>query len=1013
MKLTDFALNNRTTLLVLTALAVFGGLQSYSTMGRLEDPEFTIKDALVITPYPGATAREVEEEVSDELELAVQKLGQLDEVESKSDRGLSTLTVTIKNSYDKTTLPQVWDELRRKVGDAQQNLPPGAGPSLVVDDFGDVYGVFVAVYGQGYTYAELKDVADLLRLELLLVQDVAKIELFGVRPEIVYVEFDRDRMSQLGISTDVIVNELRQKNVVTDAGKVKVGTEFISIEPTGVFDSVEDFESMLLTGGPAGSQIFLRDVADIRRGYVEPPNRLLSYDGSPAVGLGISTVSGGNVVTMGDALEKRARELLPDLPLGIEFGIIALQSQAVTDSIKGFVSSLLQAIGIVVVVLLIFMGLRSGLLIGFILFLTIAASFILMKMQGVMLERISLGALIIALGMLVDNAIVVVDGMLIRMQQGDKPDKAATSVVAQTAWPLLGATAVAIIAFAAIGTSQDSTGEYCRSLFQVIFISLGLSWLTAVTVTPLLGVIFLKVKKPKEGQEKADPYDSGFYALYRRFLTGAIRVRWVTMAIVVGVFMAALWGFGFIDSTFFPDSTRPQFMVDVWQPQGTHIDVTAEKTKEIEEYLQGLDATTHVTTVVGGGAMRFLLTYSPEKENSAFTEFLVDVDDYKKIKTLQPEIQAYLDEHYPEMIPNVRLFMLGPGDPGKIQARFYGPDPSVLRSLAEETEAIFHADPNTIGIRADWGERVKRIDPVIAEEQANLNGITRADVARAMQQGFQGTTIGIYREGDDLLPIALRAPEPDRSDVASMQNLQIWSPAAGRTIPLRQVVSSFETVYEDDIIFRMDRKRAIKVIADPKGISASTILARVRPQVEAIPRPPGYTLEWWGEYRDSGKAQAALAGSIPMFVVIMIVIVIALFNNLRQPLIIWLVVPLALIGVTVGLLLTNQPFGFMALLGFLSLSGMLIKNAIVLIDQVNIELRGGKDTFNAVVDAAVSRLRPVGMAAATTILGMAPLFPDPCSPWWWSRCSMRSCTGCRTRLRPRRASRHQASPTAP
>ena len=577
MKITEFCLENRTTTLFLTIIAIAGGLSAFNNMGRLEDPEFVIKDALVVTPYPGASAEEVEQEVSDEIEIAVQQLGQLFEVESRSSRGMSIVTVTIKDQFGKDLLPQVWDELRRKVSDAQPNLPPGAGPSVVQDDFGDVFGVFIALYGEEYSYAELYDVAKFLRREFLLVQDVAKVDIFGDQPEVVYVQLDRDRISQLGLSPLAIVDELESRNIVSNAGRVNIGDDFVAISPTGLVDSVEEIGGIMISGGAGESQIFLRDVADVRRGYQEPPPNILRFDGEKAVGIAISTAQGGNVVTMGEALREKFYEIESRIPLGIDFGIVSLQSDSVTTAINGFVVSLLQAVVIVVVVLLFFMGLRSGLLIGFVLFLTIAGSFIFMSASGVLLERISLGALIIALGMLVDNAIVVVDGMLVRIQQGMDRSKAAVAVVKQTAWPLLGATVIAVLAFAAIGTSQDNTGEYTRSLYTVILISLLFSWVTAVTVTPLLCVMFLKV--PEGDGAAADPYGSKFYQVFKGFLRGCIRARWVTVAVVVVAFGGSLYGFGNLEQSFFPDSTRPQFMVDYWLPQGTRIERTEADVK--------------------------------------------------------------------------------------------------------------------------------------------------------------------------------------------------------------------------------------------------------------------------------------------------------------------------------------------------------------------------------------------------------------------------------------------------
>jgi multidrug efflux pump subunit AcrB len=989
MNIAQFFIERRVTTLALTIVLLGAGLLAYQGLSRLEDPEFTIKEALVTTSYPGASAAEVEEEVSDRLEKAVQKMGQVKFIESKSDRGLSTLTVSIKNNYDKTTLPQVWDELRRKINDAQRELPPGAGKSLVIDDFGDVYGIFIAITGDGYSYAEIKDVVDLLRRELLLVPGVAKIDTFGERTEAIYVELNRDRVSQLGLSPNVIINELRQQNFVTNSGRVKVGSEFITMNPTAGLKTVEQFGAILLSeqitlmgfqiggmGAKLGgaNQIYLRDLAKIRRGYVEPQNTMIHYDGMPAIGLGISTVPGGNVVSMGTALKQRLLVLRNQIPVGINAGLVSVQSNSVRVAIKSFVVSLLQAVAIVIVVLLVFMGLRSGMLIGFVLLMTIAGSFIFLSPMHVALERISLGALIIALGMLVDNAIVVVDGVLVRLQKGEDAKQAAIAVVKQTAIPLLGATVIAILAFAAIGTSDDSTGEFCRSLFQVVLVSLLLSWVTAVTVTPLLCVMFLK--PPKEGAEAKDPYAGGFYTSYKGLLNTCIRMKFVTLVVVVALFVSALWGFQYVEKSFFPPSTRPQFMVDLWLPQGTHIDDTKKMVSSVEGYIKKQEHVTHTTSLIGRGGLRFLLTYQPEKQNSAYAQLLVDVDDPEKSDNLMKNIDVHLQENYPNLLGYTSKFRLGPGSTGMIQARLSGPDANVLRELASQVKTILHADTDSKAIRTDWRQRVKMIRAVLAEEQANMNGVERRDVASVLIEGFQGKKVGVYREGDLLLPIFLRAEEVSRSNIESLNNLQIWSSIAGNMIPLRQVITKFETVSEDEIIMRRDRKRTITVFADPIAGQASELFARVRPQIEAINLPVGYELEWGGEYEDSGDAQAGLAASLPTFLLIMVLITVMLFNSLRQPLIIWLVVPLALIGVTLGLLSASQPFGFMAILGFLSLVGMLIKNAIVLIDEINLQSGEGKELISAIVDSGVSRIRPVAMAALTTALGMVPLLFD-------------------------------------
>ena len=979
MNIGEFSLKNRTSTLVVTLLFIFGGMYSYNKLGRLEDPEFTIKTAVVITQYPGATAKEVEQEVTDLIERAVQQMGQLEDVQSQSQKGLSIVTANMKDRYDKDTLPQVWDELRRKVNDVQSYLPPGAGPSIVNDDFGDVYGIFFALTGDGYSYKELEDVAKYLQRELLLVEDVAKIVFFGDKAERIYVEMSRQRMAQFGIQKDMIYKLLSEKNLVVDAGKIHVGTEYIQLRPTGEFDTVEEIGDLLISqsGGASGTAprfIRLRDIATIRRDYQDPPGAILRVNGQHAIALAISTVQGGNVVTMGDALTERMVELAPTLPFGMDIHPISVQSEAVTTAINGFVSSLLQAIAIVIVVLMLFMGLKSGVLIGLILLLTILGTFIIMDSQGVMLERISLGALIIALGMLVDNAIVITEGMMIRLQRGEEKLKAVREVVGQNAIPLFGATVIAVLAFAAIGTSQDSAGEFCRSLFQVILYSLMLSWLTAVTITPLFCTMAFK-PDPK-ADASGDPYSGGFFKLYRNFLVFCIRRRWLTVLVMIVMLAAAILGFGKVEQSFFPDSTRPQFQVDFWLPQGTHIYDTEREVEKAEAYLQSLEGVTAVYTSVGQGMPRFLLTYSSEKTNSSYAYFMVSVEDSRIIPELLQKVQQEMEEKFPDSIPIAYPFMLGPGESTKIQARFIGPASSVLRELAEQAMNIMHEDGQLIGIQTDWRGMVKDYRPILAEVQARNNGIERADVAAVLQEAFDGKIAGIYREGKNLIPIVSRPPEAERQDVADIKNLVIWSPVANRNIPLQQVVAGFETVFADSQIFRRDRQRAITVKCNPREGNASVALARIMSKIEDIPLPVGYHLEWGGEYDSSKSAQESLAEKIPLFVLMMILIVIFLFNNLRQPLIIWLCVPLAIIGVTAGLLLTRQPFGFMSLLGLLSLSGMLIKNAIVLIDQINIEVRSGKRTYDAILDSGVSRMRPVMMAAATTVLGMVPLLFD-------------------------------------
>jgi multidrug efflux pump subunit AcrB len=1017
MNIAEWSIRKSTITWVMTITMVVMGIISFGKLSRLEDPEFTIKEALIYTPYPGASAAEVEEEVTNVIEKAVQELGELSYVESRSSRGLSIVKPFIKAKYDNTTLPQVWNKLRNKVGDIQSKLPPGAGPSLVNDDFGDVFGIYIAITGEGYSYKEVYEVAKFLQRELLQVQDVKRITLFGQQPEAIYVEMRRAKMAELGISPADIYNALSAKNLPASAGHLTIGSEFITVNPTGEFKSEQEFGDLLISSLGASSDrlVYLRDVANIKRDYMEPPNALLRYDGKPAIGLAISTISGGNVVTMGDALGKRFNELQSVLPLGMEGQIISLQSAAVTKAINGFLVNLAEAIVIVVLVLLFFMGLRSGLIIGAILFVTIAGTFVFMEMYDITLERISLGALVIALGMLVDNAIVVTDGMRVRMERGMEALAAAKEVVGQTGVPLLAATIVAVTAFASIGTAQDSTGEYTRALFYVILISLMLSWLTAVSSTPLLCKHFLISKRSKvSGDEYKDPYGGAMYKMYKGVLSTSIRHRWITVGVVIVMFVGAIVGFGSVKNSFFPDSTRPQFYVDFWFPEGTHIDQTVQHMERAEKFLQAREGVLHLATEIGGGQPRFLLTYSPEYPYHSFGRILIDVDDYRQIPSMTKTMQAELEQEFPDAIISVRLFVNGPSTGGKMQLRLYGPEAQHLRALASKAEAVILDEPNARAVRNEWRNKVKVVRPQMAEAQARRAGVDRSQLARAFESAVEGTTTGVYRERDELLPIIARSPEIERVDLDNLGTIQVWSPAAQTMIPADQLVTGFSTEFEDPYIWRRNRTKMIKIHADPRRGLPSEMMAKLKPKIEQalnvdlaavlgehidpeqdpfanhtattlvvhendkwpIKGMPDYYMAWGGEMEDSAKANAALGGKIPIFFGLMVLMVLWLFNSIKKTLIIWLTVPLSIIGVTVGLLLLSQPFGFMSVLGLMSLSGMLVKNAIVLIDEIDVQIASGKEQLQAIIDSGVSRLIPVMMAALTTILGMLPLLQD-------------------------------------
>ena len=968
-------------------LVLGGGIVAYQKIGRLEDPEFTIKEALIVTPYPGASAEEVAQEVTNPIESACQQLAQLKRVESESTRGRSVVSAVIVDRYDKDKIPQVWDELRRKIDDIQSRLPPPVrGTSLVVDDFGDVYGIFLAITGDGYSQPELRRYAEFLRRELLQVRDVKKIELFGEQQEQAFLEISRQRLSNLGINEDQIYGQLQARNLASDGGRVRIGDERVTIDSTGGFRSAEDMLGLVIGSERSGRQLFLRDIATIERGNEDPPERLLRFDGLPAIGIGVSTVAGGNVVKMGNAIQRKLDEMKHNQPVGIEIGEINFQPKAVTRATNEFVFNLGKAVTIVFIVLLFAMGRKAGFMIGFVLFLTIMGTFLVMFINGdLLMERISLGALIIALCMLTDNAIVVTESLKVRIEDGEEKLHVIRDTIAQNQWPLFGATGIAVVAFAAIGLSEDRTGEYCNSLFWVIFISLALSWVAAITVTPLLGYYLFK---PRSGEAGEEAHAGRLFRGYRRLLVGALRFRWAVLIATIALFAAALFGFRQLDQSFFPPATRPQFLVDAFLPAGTDIRESESFADGVERFIRSQPHVTHVTSFVGSGGLRFLLVYTPERQNPAYVQFLVAVDDERKIDGLIATIQRYLDQNRPNANAIAKKFLLGPGSGGRVQARFSGPDYDTLRELAGQAKKILEEDGGAMGVRSDWREQVKVIRPKLLDLQANRNGITRSEVSQALQASFEGRAVGFYREPGSagrgtfpqetrLLPIVARPPLDERTNVDVMRSLQIWSPAANKMIPMSQVVSDIAVAWENPVIMRRNRLATVTVHADPRFGLPSHLLNRARPKIERIALPQGYSLEWGGEDEDSREARAALARPLPAALLLMVFIVVCLFNSIRSTMVICLAVPLAIIGVTAGLMLTRQPFGFMALLGVIALGGEQIKNSIVLVDEIYTQRDLGKQPYPAVVDASVSRLRPVLLVAVTTVLGMIPLLQEP------------------------------------
>lgn len=979
MSFAEFAIKRKVVSWMCATLLLVGGIIAYLGLGQLEDPEFTLKKAMVITMYPGASPQQVEEEVTYPLENAIQQLPYVDYVTSISSAGKSQITVEMKSRYRKHDLQQIWDELRRKINDKTASLPSGVYPSNIIDDFADVYGVMYAVTGDGYSYDELKDYVDFLKRELVLVDGVSKVTVAGEQQAQVMVEISTRKLAQLGIPADHIYQLLRAQNTVSNAGKIRVGDESIRLHPTGEFNNVSELENLLISKPGASELIYLGDVASVYREYAQTPTHVVRYNQQQALLLGISFSGGVNVVDIGHNIQSHLAALEYQRPHGIKINTVYNQPAEVDKSVEGFIVSLAQAIAIVIVVLLLFMGLKSGILIGIILLLTVLGTFIFMKLFAIDLQRVSLGALIIALGMLVDNAIVVTEGILINLKRGQSKLKAANNIVNQTKWPLLGATIIAITAFAPVGLSADATGEFAGSLFWVLFISLLLSWLTAITLTPFFADVMFKPSKVEQQSHDEDPYQGFIFLAYKKLLNICMHFRKTTLLLMLVLLVSAVYGFKFIKQSFFPASSTPMFYVDYWNTQGSDIHSTLEGIAKLEAFLQKDPLVEEVTTTVGQGAPRFMLTYAPEKSYAAYGQLIIRVKNREAVTSVIKNVRDYELNNVLDAQLKVKRMEVGPSTDAKIEARFSGADPVILRQLAKQAKDILAQDAGAFNIKDDWRERAKLIRPQFNERKGRRLGITKSDVDQLLLTSLSGKKVGVYKEGTQLLPIIARSPAEERLNVESLNDLQIFSPVLSVFVPVTQVVDEFVIEWEDSLIMRRDRKRTLTVMADHDVIGDETpakLFSRVRAEIEAIELPRGYELQWGGEFESSSKAQKAIFGSLPLGYLAMFVVTVLLFNSLKQPLVIWATVPLAIVGVTGGLLFMNVPFSFMALLGLLSLSGMLIKNGIVLVDQINLERREGKPPYQAVFDSGVSRVRPVAMAAITTILGMVPLLFD-------------------------------------
>lgn len=972
MKLVKYFLSKKPVTILLLVLVLAGGLLAYVKMGKLEDAPFTIKQALVLTPYPGASPSEVQSQVTDVLEESIQALGELYYLKTENRAGLSKITVYVKKETRADEMQQLWDKLRRKVSDVQSKLPEGAGPSVVNDDFGDVLGVFYGLTGSGHSYRELEDEAKLIKNEILKVKDVAKVEIYGTQTPTIDISVSPSVMARSGITMADIARAFEAQNKVVDAGGIDVGSNRLRIESTGNFYSLDDIRNLTIVSR-TGEHFRLADITRIEESYQTPASNLMRINGQPAVGIAISTVPTGNVVDMAAAVKESLQQMSGSMPEGFELVILYDQGYESAVANQGFILNLIISVLTVVAILLFFIGFKNGLLIGSGLVFSIFATLIVMLCTDIALQRMSLAAIIIAMGMLVDNAIVVSDSALVNMQRGMRKRVAIMRACSSTALPLLAATVIAILTFLPIYFSPHITGELLSSLVIVIGVSLMFSWVFALTQTPFFIQEF--VRRPRPEELKSTLFDGKYYNMFRRSLHWVIKHRYATIACMVLLLVLSAWSFKFIPKVFVPALDKQYFTVDVWLPEGSNIDETGKLAEEMAEYIRTHGEAEMVSTFIGRTPPRYYLSNVAFGPQSNYTQLLVKCHTSEESRRLNAALQDSIRLKFPGPLIKVNKFELSPLTEAVIEARFLGPDPAVLDSLVGQAIEIMRRNPKVADARNEWGNMALMLRPVYDPVKAGELGITKAQMMQSVKSISDGVPVGIYRDNEKKVPVLLKSEGYDITDAASLGNFSVWN--GERSAPLSQVTERIETTWEFPQMRTYNRQLSMAAMCGVKpGHTMAEVHGEIRSEIEAMPLPPGYTFFWDSQYKDQGEAMKAIAKYFPLAFLMLIVILVALFGNFRQPIIILCILPLSLIGVAVGMLLTGFDFGFFPIAGWLGLLGMIIKNVIVLIDEINIQRREGVPAYTAVIESTVSRTRPVLMAATTTILGMVPLLFD-------------------------------------
>jgi len=966
----------------LIAACLLFGILSYFELGQDEDPPFTFRAMVVRAVWPGATALQMAEQVTDPLERKLQETPYVKSIRSFSKPGETTILIELRESTPPKETSAAWYQVRKKIGDITATLPQGVIGPFFNDEFGDTYGSIFALSGDGFTYGEMRDYADFVRQQLLRVPLVAKVEQLGVQNEKVYIEFSSKKFAQLGVPFEQIVNQIATQNAVEASGVLVTPTDNLSVRVTGALGTLDQIEALQLRAG--GTTFRLGDFATVKRGYQDPPADKMRFNGKEVIGLGVSMEKGGNIITMGKGLADTVARIRAQLPVGIELERVADQPQAVKESVGEFVKVLIEAVVIVLVVSFLALGLHTkpkwridiypGLVVALSIPLVVAITFLAMRMLDISLHKISLGALIIALGLLVDDAIIAVEMMVRKMEEGLSRFEAATFAYTSTAMPMLTGTLITAAGFLPIGLAESAAGEYTFSMFSVNGLALLISWVVAVMFTPYIGFMLLKVKPHAHGDSGHDVFDSPAYRRFRRTVTWCVEWRKTTIALTLAVFGLGIFGFTFIEKQFFPDSSRPELMVELWSPEGTSFAANEATVKRFEAFLARQQGVKSVTSYVGTGSPRFYLPLDQIFPQSNVSQLVVLPVDTKARDALRLKIVDIFKHDFPEVRGRVRLLANGPPVPYPVQFQVLGPDIGVVRTIADQVRATMLANPNTLGVNDNWNESIKVLRLDLDQDKLRALGVTSQAVRRAVNTTLTGTTVGQLRESNRLIDMVVRQPLAERSTITRLSETLVPT-ASGQAVTIGQV-ARVRFVWEPGVVWREGREWAIMVQADVvDGIQGPTVTAQVDKELAALRAklPAGYRLTIEGAAADSSDAEASIAANVPLVLFIVFALLMLQLHSFSRSLLVFLTGPLGVAGAAMALLILDRPFGFVANLGVIALFGMIIRNSVILVDQIEQDIATGSHPWDAIIEAAVRRCRPILLTAAAAALAMIPL----------------------------------------